>query len=107
VKEEGGGRRRRRRRRSPGYRIKNKNPTQRCGEQNTIAEKAYCGLQSTFESSSFKYCVLSMSSFSSKRCISSAGWRGTLKSFAGEPRLWDRRTVGFVFKVFSHHSESF
>ena len=30
VVEEGG---RRRRRRSPGYRIKNKNPTQRCGEQ--------------------------------------------------------------------------
>ena len=29
--EEGG--RRRRRRRSPGYRIKNKNPTQRCGEK--------------------------------------------------------------------------
>jgi len=28
-----GGRRRRRRRRSPGYRIKNKNPTQRCGEK--------------------------------------------------------------------------
>ena len=28
----GGRRRRRRRRRSPGYRIKNKNPTQRCGE---------------------------------------------------------------------------
>ena len=27
-----GGGRRRRRRRSPGYRIKNKNPTQRCGE---------------------------------------------------------------------------
>ena len=38
VVEEGGrrGRRRRRRRRSPGYRIKNKNPTQRCGE---IAKK--------------------------------------------------------------------
>jgi len=30
VEEEDG--RRRRRRRSPGYRIKNKNPTQRCGE---------------------------------------------------------------------------
>jgi len=30
---EEGGRRRRRRRRSPGYRIKNKNPTQRCGEK--------------------------------------------------------------------------
>jgi len=31
----GGGRRRRRRRRRrhPGYRIKNKNPTQRCGEK--------------------------------------------------------------------------
>ena len=29
----GGGGRRRRRRRSPGYRIKNKNPTQRCGEK--------------------------------------------------------------------------
>ena len=29
----GGGRRRRRRRRNPGYRIKNKNPTQRCGEK--------------------------------------------------------------------------
>ena len=29
---DGGGGRRRRRRRSPGYRIKNKNPTQRCGE---------------------------------------------------------------------------
>ena len=28
----GGGGGRRRRRRSPGYRIKNKNPTQRCGE---------------------------------------------------------------------------
>jgi hypothetical protein len=28
----GGGWRRRRRRRSPGYRIKNKNTTQRCGE---------------------------------------------------------------------------
>jgi len=28
-----GGGRRRRRRRSPGYRIKNKNPTQRCGEK--------------------------------------------------------------------------
>jgi len=34
VKEEGG--RRRRRRRSPGYRIKNKNPTQRCVEQKTV-----------------------------------------------------------------------
>ena len=32
VTKCGGGRRRRRRRRSPGYRIKNKNPTQRCGE---------------------------------------------------------------------------
>jgi hypothetical protein len=30
---EGGGGRRRRRRRHPGYRIKNKNPTQRCGEK--------------------------------------------------------------------------
>ena len=29
----GGGRRRSRRRRHPGYRIKNKNPTQRCGEK--------------------------------------------------------------------------
>ena len=28
-----GGGRRRRRRRSPGYRIKNKNPTRRCGEK--------------------------------------------------------------------------
>ena len=33
VTKCGGGRRRRRRRRSPGYRIKNKNPTQRCGEK--------------------------------------------------------------------------
>ena len=33
VEAAGGGRRRRRRRRSPGYRIKNKNPTQRCGEK--------------------------------------------------------------------------
>ena len=30
---EAAGGRRRRRRRSPGYRIKNKNPTQRCGEK--------------------------------------------------------------------------
>ena len=30
---EGGGGRTRRRRRSPGYRIKNKNPTQSCGEK--------------------------------------------------------------------------
>jgi len=29
-------RRRRRRRRSPGYRIKNKNPTQRCGEKEGV-----------------------------------------------------------------------
>jgi len=29
----GGGRRRRRRRRRTGYRIKNKNPTQSCGEK--------------------------------------------------------------------------
>ena len=35
--EEGG--RRRRRRRSPGYRIKNKNPTQRCGEVGQKNEK--------------------------------------------------------------------
>ena len=34
--EEGG---RRRRRRSPGYRIKNKNPTQRCGEVGQKNEK--------------------------------------------------------------------
>ena len=33
VTKCGGGRRRGRRRRSPGYRIKNKNPTQRCGEK--------------------------------------------------------------------------
>ena len=42
---DGGGgrrrRRRRRRRRSPGYRIKNKNPTQRCGEKQRVCDT--CG----------------------------------------------------------------
>ena len=35
VCEGGGGRRRRRPGGGPGYRIKNKNPTQRCGEPNS------------------------------------------------------------------------
>ena len=35
----GGGGRTRTRRRSPGYRIKNKNPTQSCGEKETVPPK--------------------------------------------------------------------
>ena len=42
VLEEGGRRRRRRRRRrSPGYRIKNKNPTQRCGEKKVVSRYSW------------------------------------------------------------------
>ena len=40
VCEGGGGRRKRRRRRHPGYRIKNKNPTQRCGEKGKTVRRA-------------------------------------------------------------------
>ena len=64
VEAAGGGRRRRRRRRrSPGYRIKNKNPTQRCGEKNVEIILEETVLQDTTGTTSFAYMTKNLNYF--------------------------------------------
>ena len=67
--EATGGGRRRRRRRSPGYRIKNKNPTQRCGEK-TVTHLLSCTALTCNRFPTYLFCF-------------------TCVPFAGKVVMWD------------------